>query len=154
MAASHSIIIMSIHTSNGWFPGEFSGARKYFETFCTHKSLDCQYSETNVMHFLFSLLRIKGLYMFRALLGHPQEALHNGTCYIPCVLCQLAAPIRVQPTDITRTQYTKCRLYCASWGWVRNARNMYRPLILNKLNKSASRWFHYTDIVWCRSTEH
>jgi hypothetical protein len=41
----------------------------YFET--------CQYSETNVMHFLFSLLRIKGLYMFRALLAHPQEALHK-----------------------------------------------------------------------------
>jgi hypothetical protein len=30
-----------------------------------------QYSETNVMHFLFSLLRITGLYMFRALLAHP-----------------------------------------------------------------------------------
>jgi hypothetical protein len=29
------------------------------------------------MHFLFSLLRIKGLYMFRALLAHPQEALHK-----------------------------------------------------------------------------
>jgi hypothetical protein len=39
--------------------------------------LSCQYSETNVMHFLFSLLRIKGLYMFRALLVHPQEALHK-----------------------------------------------------------------------------
>jgi hypothetical protein len=23
------------------------------------------------------------------------------------------------------------------------------PLILNKLNESASRWFHYTDILWC-----
>jgi hypothetical protein len=32
-----------------------------------------QYSETNVMHFLFSSLRIKGLYMFRALLAYPQE---------------------------------------------------------------------------------
>jgi hypothetical protein len=29
------------------------------------------------MHFLFSLLRIKGLYMFRALLAHLQEALHK-----------------------------------------------------------------------------
>jgi hypothetical protein len=28
-----------------------------------------QYSETNVMHFLFNLLRIKFLYMFRALLA-------------------------------------------------------------------------------------
>jgi hypothetical protein len=36
-----------------------------------------QYSETNVMHFLFSLLRIKGLYIFRALLSHPQEVLHK-----------------------------------------------------------------------------
>jgi hypothetical protein len=36
-----------------------------------------QYNETNVMHFSFSLLRIKGLYMFRALLVHPQEAPHK-----------------------------------------------------------------------------
>jgi hypothetical protein len=36
-----------------------------------------QYSETNVMHILFNLLRIRGLYMFRALLVHPQEALHK-----------------------------------------------------------------------------
>jgi hypothetical protein len=37
--------------------------------------LENQYSATNVMHFVFSLLRIKGLYMFRALLAHPPEAL-------------------------------------------------------------------------------
>jgi hypothetical protein len=36
-----------------------------------------RYSETNVMHFLFILLRIKGLYMFQALLAHPQESLHK-----------------------------------------------------------------------------
>jgi hypothetical protein len=36
-----------------------------------------QYSETNVIRFLFNLLRIKGLYMFRALLAHPQEALRK-----------------------------------------------------------------------------
>jgi hypothetical protein len=34
-----------------------------------------QYSEKDVMHFLFSLLRIKDLYMFRALRTHPLEAL-------------------------------------------------------------------------------
>jgi hypothetical protein len=32
-----------------------------------------KYSETNVMHFLLSLLRIKGLNMFRTLLTHYQE---------------------------------------------------------------------------------
>jgi hypothetical protein len=36
-----------------------------------------QYSETNVTHFLFNVLRIKGLYMFQALLSHPQEVLHK-----------------------------------------------------------------------------
>jgi hypothetical protein len=40
-------------------------------------TLQNQYSETNVMHFLFSLLRIKGLYVFRALLAHPQQALQK-----------------------------------------------------------------------------
>jgi hypothetical protein len=50
-----------------------------------------QYSESNVMHFLFNLLKIKGLYMFQALLVHPQEALHKRHLYIVCVLCQLPA---------------------------------------------------------------
>jgi hypothetical protein len=36
-----------------------------------------QYSETNVMHFLFNLLRNKGLYMFLALLACPQEVLYK-----------------------------------------------------------------------------
>jgi hypothetical protein len=35
-------------------------------------------------HFLFNLLRIKGLYMFRALLAHAQEALHKRH-FIHCV---------------------------------------------------------------------
>jgi hypothetical protein len=78
-----------------------------FTLFCWPCVILYQYSGTNVMHFLFSLLRIKGLYMFRALLTHSQEVLHNGTWYIVCVLCQLAAPglILVQPTDIPHTQY-------------------------------------------------
>jgi hypothetical protein len=69
------------------------------------------------------------------------------------MLCQLAAPglkwTLVQPTDITRTQYTKCRLYSASWGWASNARNMYRHSFLINWIKRTSRWFHYTDILWC-----
>jgi hypothetical protein len=44
---------------------------------CWPRIILYQYSETNVMHFLFGLLRVKGLYMFRALLAHPQEALHK-----------------------------------------------------------------------------
>jgi hypothetical protein len=72
------------------------------------------------MHSLFNLLRIKGLYMFRALLLILRRRHTNGTWYIACVLCQLAAPglewnfdftpFLVQPTDVTRMQYTMYRL--------------------------------------------
>jgi hypothetical protein len=41
------------------------------------KSEISQYSKTKVMHVLFNLLRIKGLYILRALLAHPQEALNK-----------------------------------------------------------------------------
>jgi hypothetical protein len=77
-----------------------------------------QYSETNVMHFLFSLLRIKGLYMFRALLAHPQEVLHKR----PLVYCVRVMSVDCYQNwsgtefhsnpDITRTQYTKA--FCAA----------------------------------------
>jgi hypothetical protein len=58
------------------------------------KCIHSQHSETNVMHFLFILLRIKGLYIFRALLAYPQEALHKRHLCIACVLCQLAVPLQ------------------------------------------------------------
>jgi hypothetical protein len=55
--------------------------RKFYKFNCKGRkfcnSSACHCSETNVMHFLFNLLRIKGLYMYRALLTHPQEALHK-----------------------------------------------------------------------------
>jgi hypothetical protein len=69
-----------------------------------HKSVNSQYSETKIMRFLFSLLRIKGLYMFRELLAHPQEALHKW---------HLVYCMRV-PADLTCTQYIKCRLRSTS----------------------------------------
>jgi hypothetical protein len=69
--------------------------------FCLLCIIVHQYSKTNLMHFLFNSLRIGGLYMFRTLIAHPQEALHKP---------HLVYCLRVQPTDITRTQYTKCCL--------------------------------------------
>jgi hypothetical protein len=87
-----------------------------------------QYSENNVMHFLFSLLRIKDLYMFQALVAHSQDSLHKRHLVCcTCVLCQLAATglkFVVQPADITRMQHTKCCLCGTSWGWASNAWNM------------------------------
>jgi hypothetical protein len=43
----------------------------YYYYFIDRASQYISYSKTNVMQFLFSLLRIKGLYMFQALLTHP-----------------------------------------------------------------------------------
>jgi hypothetical protein len=91
------------------------------------------------MHILFDLLRIKDLYMFRTLVAHPHEALHKR---------RLVYCVRVVSVGCTRTGLQS---WCStSWGWVSNARNMYRPLILKKnWIKSASCWFHYIDIQLC-----
>jgi hypothetical protein len=45
--------------------------------FCWLCIIVYHYSETNVLHFSFNLLRIKDLYIFRALLAHPQVALRK-----------------------------------------------------------------------------
>jgi hypothetical protein len=70
-----------------------------------------QYTETNVMHFLFSLLRIKSVYMFRELLVRPQEAL-NKRQLVYCVLRAryVSWLYQVEPTDIKHMHCTKCRL--------------------------------------------
>jgi hypothetical protein len=49
----------------------------WYLMFCWPCIIVYQYNETKVMHFSFSLLRIKGLYIFRALLAHPQEVLNK-----------------------------------------------------------------------------
>jgi hypothetical protein len=59
-----------------------------------------QYSETNLMHFLFSLLRIKGLYMFRALLAHPQEVLHKRQL-VYCVRVMSVGCTRIGPIHVS-----------------------------------------------------
>jgi hypothetical protein len=47
------------------------------------------------MHFLFSLLRIKGPYMFRTLLAHSQEVLHK-LQLVYCVRVMSAGHIRTE----------------------------------------------------------
>jgi hypothetical protein len=86
------------------------------------------------------LLRIKSHYTFRALLAHPQEVLHKQhfvycvrVMPVGCDTTAVTTAIVAQPTDITRTQYTNCRLFSSSWGWAGNARNRSRLLIPNKI---------------------
>jgi hypothetical protein len=51
--------------------------------------------------------------MFGALLTHPQEVLHNHYLVYFVRVVSVGYTL-VQPTDITHTQYTKCRLCSAS----------------------------------------
>jgi hypothetical protein len=55
-----------------------------------------QYNKNNVVRFSFNLLRIKGLYMFRALLAHPQEALQNLIWILRACNISCAAVARLQ----------------------------------------------------------
>jgi hypothetical protein len=134
-ATSLSDTLMSICRTT-WcfhvFPSVCQATLCHSSDSCNLKWLRYQYSETNVIYFLFSLLRIKGHYVLRALLAHPQGALYK--CHsVYCVrfhqftapgLKWNSTPIPVQQTDITHTQYTKCCLCTASWVWASNARNM------------------------------
>jgi hypothetical protein len=85
-------------------------------------------------HFLFNLLRIKSLYMFRTLLAHPQDALHKRH-FVYCVrMSDGCARIVVSvPPEDEQVMLETCRGTWFSINWM----------------KSVSRWFHYTDILWC-----
>jgi hypothetical protein len=114
------LIIQSIH----WYMIEFAAVlvltqynKNVKQTFGYVDLMFCwpciivyRYSETKVMHFLFNLLRIEGLYMCQALLAHAQEALHKQhLAYCVCVTslgCTRIGLELVQPTDVTRMQHT------------------------------------------------
>jgi hypothetical protein len=98
-----------------------------------------QYNETNMMHFSFNLLRIKGLYVFWALLAHPQEALHNGIWYTVCVY-QLAA---LQLTYVRNIPSAVCSVLPED-GQVL-PETCRGPWFSTNWMKSASRWFHYNE---------
>jgi hypothetical protein len=107
--------------------------------FCWPCIIVYQYSETKVMHFLFNLLRVKGLYMFRALLAQPQVPLHKKHlvycvrvmsvgCYQGCS-SNPSAVCAAYPED----QQVMLQICRCSWFWI-------------NWMQSASRWFHYTDV--------
>jgi hypothetical protein len=84
-----------------------------------NKICSSQYSKTNVMHFLFSLLRIKILYVFRVLLAYLQEALHKRhLVYCMRVMSAGCTMVGVHLQQwcnqlTTHTKDTKCRLCIA-----------------------------------------
>jgi hypothetical protein len=91
--------------------------------FCWPCITVCQYSETNVIHFLFSLLRIKSLLHVSSITS---SSLGGATQTAFGILraCYVSWLHQVQPTDIPRTQYTQCRLCSDPWRWGSNVRNV------------------------------
>jgi hypothetical protein len=94
--------------------------------------------------------------MFRALLAEPQEALHKrhlvycvrvmsvdcGTVAVKLLSCHnqltlytrnIPNAVRANPPEDEQVMLETCRGLWFSITW----------------KKSASRWFHYTDILWC-----
>jgi hypothetical protein len=120
--------------------------------FCWACIIVYQYNETSVMHFPFNLLRIKGLYMFRALLAHPQEALQtafstlrvynvswlwHGCSELHAIyqMCFCAAP----PED-EQVILETCKGSWFSINWVGSASRSFRFIILIK----------QLSLLWCR----
>jgi hypothetical protein len=73
-------------------PDKSINKQELFLMFCWPCIIIYYYHETNVMHFLFNLLRIKASTCFEHYLLNLRRCYTNGTWYIACVLCQLAAP--------------------------------------------------------------
>jgi hypothetical protein len=112
--------------------------------FCWPCIIVYQYSETNVMHFVFNLLRIKGFYMFRALLTHLQEVLHKRHL-VYCVHVMSGSCTRIG-VELVEHQFHS-NPGAANWHNTHAIYQFPRPLILHKLNKKSSLWFNYTDII-------
>jgi hypothetical protein len=116
--------------------------------------INSQYKETNVMHFSFNLLRIRGLYMFRALLAHPQEALHKrDLVYCLRIMSVGCGTVAVKLCHSQLTLYASNIPNAVCVAPPEDEEVMLEtgrgPWFSIKWMKSASRWFHCTDILWC-----
>jgi hypothetical protein len=79
--------------------------------FCWPCIIVYQYSETNVMHFLFNL-RIKGLYKLRVLLSHPQESLHKRHL-VQCMRVMSVGCTRIEVPLETRIEFPLQSWWCS-----------------------------------------
>jgi hypothetical protein len=102
-----------------------------------------QHNGTDEMHFSFSFLRFKGLYMFRitclSLGGASQTALGVLRAYKVSETAIVA-----QSTDIIRTQYTRCRLWAPPEDEQVMLETCKGPWFSINWMKSTLRLFHYT----------
>jgi hypothetical protein len=107
------------------------------------------------MHFSFKLLRIKGHYVFRAILGHPQETLYK-RCLVYCVRIMSVGSgtvaVKLQPCHSQLTLYARNIPNAVCAAPPEDEQVMLEtcrvPLILNKLNEKCITlvslyWWYY-----------
>jgi hypothetical protein len=85
-----------------------------------------QYNETNVMHFSFNLFRIKDRGCVTIAVQSWLSQLTLNASNIPSTVC-------IAPPEDEKVMLETRRGPWFSINWM----------------KSASRWFHYTDMLWC-----
>jgi hypothetical protein len=132
--------------------------------FCWPCIIVYQYNETNVKHFSI-YWDSKASTCFEHYLLILRRRSTNGIWYIACVYCQLGVTrlkwLLVHPQEAVKLQSCHSQLTI----YARNIPNAVceaspedKQVVLEtcrglwfsiKWMKSASRWFHYTDILWC-----
>jgi hypothetical protein len=104
-----------------------------------------QCHETNVMHVLFSLLRIKGLYMFQALLAHPKEVLHKQHL-VYCVRVMSVGCGAFAVTLQHRTPYSFYRMLGGPWSRLDHQRAILKGLVLTAVTaRKQLTMYQYND---------
>jgi hypothetical protein len=147
----------------------------------------------NMMHISFNLLRIKGLYTFRALLAHPQEPLNKRhlsycvrlmsdvaqlqfhcTLHVSSIICSSSGGYAHTAFGILRAYDVSCGTVAMTLQPCQSQLTLHghnipkavysdpsedeqvmletcRGLLCFSINwmKGVSRWFQYTDILWC-----
>jgi hypothetical protein len=110
------------------------------------------------MHLSFNLLRVKGLYMFRALLAHSQGALYEQYLVYCVRIISVGCYQDWRGTPSRRTQLTYPARSTPSAVWVAPPANdqvrletCRGPWFSINWMKFVSRWFHYT--AWFTSFE-
>jgi hypothetical protein len=133
---------------NGWYWGDVVLISIIFLCLSIMKTMWCTFRSI--------LLRIKGLYMFRALFAHPQEALRKRhLVYCVSIISVVCATIAIS----LHTWHRQLTLYARKKPSVDYAvppedeqvmlETCRGPWFSINWTKSASRWFNYTDILWC-----
>jgi hypothetical protein len=118
--------------------------------FCWPCILVSQYNEINAMHFSLNLLRITSIYVFRALLTHPQEALNKlHLVYCVRIISVGCATIALQTWHNQLTLYTHSMSSSVCEAPAEDEQVMLETCIGSWFSINGKKsWCNYTEIIF------